>query len=270
LLNDALSRRPANAGPALLHALGAAAWLAEVQGEQELSETWSTERVDIARTFRDETELIHGLAALAITKLNRGDSTEALALFEEGVSLARGTGDASCVAPAAGNLAAALLLTQGDHRRARALSAEALELARGLGDTRWVAGALDTLAWALLAEDEVEEAAARFGEAFELASKSGATTEYPSHLEGLAAVALSVGDARRASVLLGAANGFRSAEGLIAGPHETVRAETHRTAARTVLGRKEFDKAFAQGVGLPLEDAVSYALHGVSEHSDTN
>jgi predicted ATPase len=269
LLNDALSRRPASASPALLHALGAAAWLAEVQGEQELSETWSTERVDVARMLDDKTELIHGMAALAITKLNRGDSTEALALFEEGASLARGTGEASVIAPAVGNLAWALLI-QGNHRRARPLAAEALELARGLGDPRWVAGALDILAWALLAEGAVEEAAARFGEALQLASNSGATTEYPSHLEGLAAIAVSVGNPHRASVLLGAAHGFRTAEGLIAGPHEVVRAETHSHAARIALGDEEFDQAFARGVGLPLGDAVSFALQGVSGLSKAN
>jgi predicted ATPase len=267
LLNDALARRPSHASPALVRALGAAAWLAEVQGEQELSETWSAERIDVARGLGDKTEVIHGLAGHAIARLNSGDVAGALELFEEGASLARETGDPSCVAPAVGNLAAALLI-HGDHRRSRDLSEEALGLARTIGDARWIAGSLANLGWALLGDGGVDEAAARFGEAFNLASESGVTTDYPEFLEGLAAVALARGDASRAAVLLGAADGFRSVEGLAPGRHVAERELDERDAARAALGAEAFDRAFAEGVDLSLEEAVSYALSDIPNSSD--
>jgi tetratricopeptide (TPR) repeat protein len=236
-----------------------------MQGEQDLSERWSTQRVAAARALGEETELIHGLAGLAIAKLNRRDVAGALELFEEGAALARETGDISCVSPAVGNLAAALLI-DGDSRRARDLAEESLALARDLRDTRWIAGSLGNLAWSFLGEGAVEEAAACFREALELAPEFGGT-EYPEFFEGIAAVALARGDASRASVLLGAVQGFRSVEGLSPAWYVADRESREIDAARRALGVEAFDEAFARGVDLSLGDAVNYALGGLSKTS---
>jgi tetratricopeptide (TPR) repeat protein len=266
LLNNALAHRPATAGPGLLRGLGAASRLAELHGDWELSGTWSAERVAVARELGDDAEVVLGIAGLGIAKLNSGDTAESVRLFEEGVALARRTEDASCIASAVGNLAC-VLLTQGAYDRSRALSEEALALARRIADARWVADALDTLAWALLGQGAADEAANFFAEALELTAKSG-FTECADFLGGLAAVASRGGRAERAAVLLGAAQGFRSHEGFVSESwYGSQREREVREAARKTLGTETFHRAFAKGLNYSLEDAVNYALGGLSKTS---
>ena len=263
---DALERRPLEASAELLSVLRAGVWLAEELGESELSEEWSAERVAVARELGLDAEVIHGLSGLAIAKLDRRDVAGALALFEESASLARKTGDLSCIAPAVGNLGQALLIA-GDLKRSRDLFEEAVTHARALGDSRWVANSLNNLAWALVDEGLVDAAASRFREALELTSASWKTSEIAEYLEGLSAFALARGDAKRASVLLGAADGFRASEGLKISWYAEERAQRVRTAILRQINAAEFDRGFASGASLSVSDAIEFALRSVVDLS---
>jgi predicted ATPase/class 3 adenylate cyclase len=257
-LRDALGRRPQQASSDLLIGLRAGVWLAEEVGEHELSETLSAERVAAARHLGVHDEVIHGLCGLAIARLDRHDVTGALSLFEESAVLARQTGNAACIAPAVGNLAEALLIN-GESARSRELSEEALEHARMLGDARWVAGSLNNLAWALVREGFIDDADDRFREALGLASRLSGT-EYPSFLEGLAAIALARKDPLRASTLLGAAESFRLSEGLVRPWYTEERLGRVRAAASRELGADAFANALANGRRLSIAEAVDVAL----------
>jgi DNA-binding CsgD family transcriptional regulator len=54
----------------------------------------------------------------------------------------------------------------------------------------------------------------------------------------------------------------------VAYPHVQKRAEQHLAATGTALGDEDFQKAWADGIRLSLEEAVAYAQRGRGEHAN--
>jgi non-specific serine/threonine protein kinase len=79
-------------------------------------------------------------------------------------------------------------------------------------------------------------------------------------LEGLAEIAISQGDVRRAARLLGAAGALRDALGEPLPPINRPAYERHVAALRVALGRKGFAEATAQGRALSTEQVIAEAL----------
>jgi hypothetical protein len=79
-------------------------------------------------------------------------------------------------------------------------------------------------------------------------------------LRGIAAIALSSGDARDAATLLGAFAEFVERIGLTLRPEEKEELDAAIAHARGALGNNAFDAAWAEGGGLNLDQAVELAL----------
>jgi hypothetical protein len=80
-------------------------------------------------------------------------------------------------------------------------------------------------------------------------------------LEGLAALAVALGQSERAARLFGAAEELREAMGFRPlWPSERAEHERPVTAVRTALGQEAFAAAWTEGRAMSLEDAIAYAL----------
>jgi predicted ATPase len=136
---------------------------------------------------------------------------------------------------------------------------EARDLAKGL-DNAWLAAwsraMLGTLA---VNHGRLDEARALLDEALALSVGAHSTTIVTLCLGALARLELAEGDANRAALLMGAAEGLRRRRGLQAWPIlRHIEAEV-KAQIRQALGADRLDQAFATGSRLNLREAVAVA-----------
>jgi hypothetical protein len=84
-------------------------------------------------------------------------------------------------------------------------------------------------------------------------------------LEGLTAIAVAQAQFERAARLFGALDGLREATGQPRPPAERVAYERSVSAARSAIGERAFEAAWAEGKAMELEQAISYALEEEAE-----
>ena len=238
----------------------------------------------------DEAGRLVPLQNLAANALARGDNQGAITLLREKIANTRGRDNYS-LALAIGLLGFALA-ANGENKEARQSFEESLEMCRVHGFPRAEAEVLSGLA-DLTRTASPSKALEYYRESIEL----GWTIEYlplvAECLRGIAAIALSSGDARDAATLLGVSAGFVGRTGLILiagsgnivhnlhayawGRHISqgfdwaVRFEEQARACMDArehaplvdyeaLGNDAFDAAWAEGGGLNLDQAVELAL----------
>jgi DNA-binding CsgD family transcriptional regulator len=214
--------------------------------------------VSMARLADDRRVLARTVAAQSLATTMLGDYTLASRLGEESLNLYHAVGDQEGV-----NSMLVWLgfyaVWQGDLERAARHAAEALEAAQaGGGD--WIGMASELFGDVELERGNVARAGILFRTAIESHLRQSERLLIAECLEGLAQVAVGLGDSARGATLLGAAGALRE---LIDSPVLKPRRERH---ARTIaaiqagVGGDAFAAAFAAGRRLTLEAAVRYAL----------
>jgi predicted ATPase/DNA-binding NarL/FixJ family response regulator len=243
-----------------------------------------------------------GAAAEAVTVLgnvayNRGQNGEAVARYEESVSLARAAGDDDVLLGALTNLALALSVAE-DFPRAAAVVDEALALSRARQRRLWEAIALVRQGALARRRGDLETAAVSFDAALtllgdgnplalagtlwnaaEVARDRGDLAKAAAYLQtslekrwawmerrgvgeclaGLAELAVLTGRHESATRLFGAAEEVRRAIGILDDWHQQPRRAAALATARRVLGETTADAALAAGKDLPLGEAVELA-----------
>ena len=154
-----------------------------------------------------------------------------------------------------------LEMTLGRGDAARAHLTEARELGGQLGNHWLESSARTQLASLAVRAGRIEEARALLAESVDASEDRNLSTQTVTFsLVASAQLALAEGDARRAAMALGAADGLRKLAGLRAWPSMR-RAETElleRVSQK--LDREVFKHAFAAGSGLNRRDAVALVL----------
>lgn len=161
------------------------------------------------------------LAGLSITRVMRGDTAGAVAGYEAILAICRPRGETYYSGFSLWILGLALW-SDGDRATAADRLRESLHRLRSVNDALGTAWCLDTMAWIAYDDGRPERAAVLLGAVTRLARTMGAR---PSFFPKLAA------------------------------HHEQY--EQHTRAA---LGEQAYRAAFARGEGLPLDEAVAYAL----------
>jgi tetratricopeptide (TPR) repeat protein len=238
------------------------------------------------------------LAAAHLSHARERTGSDGVAVAEEGLALARESGDVFALAIALNCLAN--VLVPGNLERARPYFEESLELRRRLGDRSRIALALNNLAWRALVDDDLERAAALYAEAAEIAAAIGdkrhvsmaeaglgwvayrekrwdeATDRARSsvrlsrelgmkeHLVEvilcLAGIAAATGEPERAARLAAAAQHQLA---LIAPGSQLQSALFHRVDienAKAACDRETWDRAWAAGHAMSLDQAAEHAL----------
>jgi hypothetical protein len=138
---------------------------------------------------------------------------------------------------------------------------EVLRLGRELGDKSFIVNAFDGHGMVALERGDLERAAALLGESLWMCREMGYVVGILSGLTGLASVAVATGATERAARLWGAAEGVCDATGVnLDSVLEIRHYERYQAAARTELGEAAWQGALAEGRGMTLEEAISYAL----------
>jgi predicted ATPase/class 3 adenylate cyclase len=240
--------------PARGKALYGAAALAAVQGDLARAEAHAEERLRLSRSGGDPEELTSALNLLANVVTDRGDLDRAAELYEEAATRARERSDPRALAGITGNLGY-LALVRGAWDEAAALCASALDLYRQVGHRSNVAVALLNLAFAELHRERYADALADLAEGVTLCRALEDREGLSYCFEGVAA-ATAAGDAGHAAVLLGASEALREAVGASLQPHERELHERTLGLLRERLGPEELDRAWSEGLGLPLDEAL--------------
>ena len=196
---------------------------------------------------------------LGVVLTMEGEMDRARLAFDESYRIRADMGDVSRMALSLNNVAW-MLFEAGQVNQAREYETQALELARDVGDRRQIHSALDGLGWMALADGRFDDALELFKEALshslEIAN-AGATRVT---LYGLAAAAGAAGEGRLAARLAAAAEPEVRGGNLFIDPFLWSLIEQRLAAARAETNPGEWDKAWAAGAALTIEQAAAEVL----------
>jgi predicted ATPase len=187
-------------------ALGLQGALALDQGDVDLAEDAATELAELGRRLGETFWLGISLDLLAKVLLERGDGLEARALLEQEAQLFEDMGDSWRSAIVGFNLAQLALLA-GELTTAVPLLERSLAADQDAGDTQGIAMSSLYLALAVV-ESDLGRARSLVAESLALCHEIGDPVGAAVCLQGLAALALQEGDAKRAARLMAWADGL--------------------------------------------------------------
>lgn len=254
---DELNDRPLQAD--VLTGLGiVAADLGNVEGARRLH----TAALAIRRELPDTSALALSLYNLGTIASAVGDFDDARALFAEALALRRALGDSIGTAYATlelGKSAAGL----GDQVTGTALVERALMRFRGIGDLFGTGYALLAKACLTLDRGQHRDAAMLFAEALGLLDEPGGEPVLVAALEGLAAVALALGDPKMGGRLFASAAAARESLRILRQPVDEPAATRLHELLQETLGEREI--ALAMAVASPLADVVEDTVAWVAD-----
>lgn len=191
---------------------------------------------------------------LMMLSMGQADRYEqALAHYESGLALLRQAGDKSGVAQAYNSLGEHERL-RGNQREAKAAYERSLALAREIGDALWESIVMINFAFILLHEGEADQAHTVLKKSLRLALSVGHTAYTADRLSALA------GQPKRAIVLTGAAQAAYQARGYHPQVADQSEFERYHRTAREQLDQDAYEAALLEGMGMSLDDAITYAL----------
>jgi predicted ATPase/class 3 adenylate cyclase len=281
-------------------ALMSAATLLADLGEHSAAEDRCREALSIGRALSDDRLTADALGRLGGTRFRQGAAAEGLAFVDEGLAHARATGRPDSIAALLNAKSLVLASGLEDLEGAERCYMEALPLLREIGDRHHLGVVLCNLAVDALESEDVDTAyehladmlsisrelrslqsmmycclvlgltdivaeaydaaAGHFVQALVGARRAGNLPLVASALLGLALVATSGGEARRAAMLHGAADRLLfESEPSFDPLEERYRAADH-LRLRETLGDAGFDDGYEAGRALGREDAITLAL----------
>jgi len=233
-VDAALQTAPPDATLLKARTLAVASDFARVSGRVDLAKQFCTESLALSRQLGDERGVALALHELGEAAVEEEALDEAVALFEEAITVGRAAGlnGAGSVC----NLGWVALL-RGDHERAAALFLQSLQLFRERRHLSGILAALANLAETKLALDQPAEARSRLVEAFTLLGDMEARGDVVTNLlETAAALLLNADAAEEAARLTGASDALVEAGGFSLHPAEAKRREATRNALNARLG----------------------------------
>ena len=217
-----------------------------------------------ARILRESDDDLVGLAeALALSGAVRtmgyADLAGALQLGEEGVQVARTTGDERILGTALNHLGCSWRMS-GDPGKARAILAEGVDHLRKSGDGVETANVLESLALATLECGDRRLAAALWAESLKMSLVLGRMANIAWCLNGFGRLAADSDPGRALRLAAGAAAITNGSWGLALGQWEEPLVESWLARARSSLDAASAATCYRIGAAMPLDELVSYAL----------
>jgi len=234
-------------------------WEAIAQGDHERAKELLEECLKLRRDANDELGIADALLGLGCSLHSPDDRERAKELHEEGIALCRELGYVPILARHLFSLGFMLLL-EGDYERGAALNEEAAALFKERGYKGGLELVLDNLGWAALLQGDHERARSYYRESLMLCKEMANKMIASESLEGLACICVAEEATERATRLFGAAEALREAVGGQHIPEEAALREPHLAAARSRLDEATWDKAWAEGRAMSMEQAIEYAF----------
>lgn len=250
---DATGRR--GLGYALITLGIALEYLGDHAGAQQPNE----EGARLLREVGDLRGLAVALLDLGLVANSRGDYAASRAALSEGLEVTRGLGDRWGAAQVLNTLGD-LERIEGDYPQAEERYEESLAIYRELSMRVEIPATLHNLGYTALARGDSERAETLFREGLPLQIEYNDRHGIIECISGLASVAGFRGQGERAARLFGAANALHEATGGPVWPAERIEMERQIAAARAKTDQATWDKAWAEGRQMSLEQAIGYAL----------
>ena len=233
-------------------------------GDFDRSIAIALQSLSLYRALGDVRGIGETLNNLGLMELNRGNLERGRALLEEASTVASTADDEHTQGIAAANLAD-LALDEGDYEGARRLASDAADCWRAAGDPGYMLFFV-ALGNAFYAQGKLDEADAAFAGCVGAIEMHWQRDYLCSMLLGLAATARERGDARRAAMLLGAADALLDS---IGGSWDGFGEFVRRLRERMLDGTRpaldsEFARFYGEGRTLTLDEAIAEAVN--SEH----
>src|SRR5215213_331660 len=238
-------------------------WIAADRYELDRAKGLLEESLALSRVAGTARDVSVALNALAMLEVYRGEYERARAMQEECLRLAREAGDVQIIAVLTYNLGLTAAMT-GEYERAKAAYEEAQELFCEVGDRDMAALANGRLGFLALARDDPDQAEELCVETIRELHERARIPGLDFALDVLAGVAAARGEIPRAARLWGAAAAFREVNNIPWLAEEREMIEPRIEAARTRLEEAIWHEEWKQGRAMSLDQAVDYALEGVS------
>jgi non-specific serine/threonine protein kinase len=239
--------------------LASLGFLLQSVGDHRRAMVYLDRSLALARESTDTVVLARILTGLALSTLQTGDARRAGDLCLEGLALYQQLGISHGTAAALANLGL-IRQSAGDERHAAALWTESLKIRRRIGDVGGMAHVLVLLGDLAARRGDDQRAIECFQESLVLRSRMDDLAGLAPALEGLAAAGARGADPEDAVRLMSTAATLRSTIGVPAGTCErNLHAQT-LAALRARLGARAFADLWAEGVEMPLEQALNLAL----------
>jgi hypothetical protein len=243
----------------LAESLGMLCAVCYFTGDQAEGFTFGQESVDLARLLDDDVRLGESLLMyLLCSKLIQPEQTEAL--MAEALACSRRSGDLFLTTLLHNN-AGVYALDAGDMVAARAHLEEAEQAGRAMGAE--IHNIPINLGWVLREEGDGEASGSMFGDALRQSRRRGELPGIAYSCLGLACLAGDRGDWHRGAVLHGVAQAFFDRTGESCQEPEEGYRRSSLEHVRAHLSEDEFERLFADGARLNVQEAVTLALDSV-------
>ncbi len=240
----------------ILHDL---AYLAMAQGNYTGALAYYDEELALSRAIGHQHGMFWALHGMGWVAECQGDLRRAAALYDACLALAHELRHADGIALAMASLGA-IARYEGKYERAIAYYRESERVWRRLGRKAVLAGLLQDQGCVALRQGATSHAAAHFTESLVMAQELGRTRSITLSLVGLAAMASTISEYVQAVRLLGTVAALLSASNHVLEPVVRSDYDCSMAAARAHLDDVTFDRAWAAGQALPLEQAIAEAL----------
>ena len=251
--------KPNLSDPGRVFSLNGAGYMATEQGDFEPAISYHEEAMAIALDRGDLDAQLDALFGLGRIPLWRADHERTVEIHEQGLAIAREIGDLDEIAGFLSNIALPVALL-GDTPRAKRLLEEALAIRRNV--RQYLTPILhQELATIAVMERDTGEARRLLAEALSTERQHGPSRIIADCLEASASLAVIEERPARAARLYGAAEMLRYT---IGAPLKPIDLEVHYASyvevGKALVSEQAWDEAWAEGRGMPLDDAIDYAL----------
>jgi predicted ATPase/class 3 adenylate cyclase len=233
--------------------------IAYLQGDYTGARAVYEECVVLFREVGDKSSFALSLDNLGLVAQEQGDYAGAITLHEESLALRRELGEKGGIALSLNNLGT-LAWQRGDYTGAGALLEESLALRRELGDRKGIANSLGNLGGMACEQGDYTGAGALYEESLALRRELGDKQGIAVSLAGLGVVAVGMGEVERGAKLLGVVEGLLESLGAVLNREDRLPYERAVASARSLLGEEAFERAWQEGRGMSMEEAIDYAL----------
>jgi predicted ATPase/DNA-binding CsgD family transcriptional regulator/transcriptional regulator with XRE-family HTH domain len=235
------------------------AYLAMAQGDYTGALAYYDEELALSRAIGHRHGIFWALHGMGWVAKCQGDLRRAAGLYDACLALAQELRHADGIAWAMASLGT-IAQYEGKYERASAYYRESERVWRRLGRKAVLAGLLQDQGRVALRQGATSHAAALFTESLVMAQELGRTRSITLSLLGLAAVASTLSEYVQVVRLLGAVAALLSASTYVLEPVARSDYDYSIAAARAHLDDVTFDRAWAAGQALPLEQVIAEAL----------
>ena len=214
------------------------------------------------RQVGDGTALARALSNFAEFVIARGEYALGRSLLEEALSIFRELGNASGVGWSLNHLGD-ISFEENDFAEASRLYHAGYDVFQGLGEQWGIARSLTDLGHLASEQNDLEGARALLKRALRTFAGLGHTRGVARVLEELACVAVREQDLEHALTLCAAAEGLRQRMGTAKRQAEQARLDHIIEPAWRDIDQSTSSAIWAQGLRMPLEQAIQYALNGL-------